>query len=278
MKPRFAVMGKPIDHSLSPLIHQYFAEQTGIALVYDKILIDVDQFEQQVRTFFDEGGRGLNITLPCKQKAFSMAYQTTSRSAQAKAANTLWMKSGKLHADNTDGIGLLRDIQRHVTIAGKTILLLGAGGAARGVLGTLLRANPKALTLVNRTFKTAKQLQSEFSKANVCAWDDLTTHAQQQTYDLVINATSASLDGDPLNLPLALLASKPFCYDLAYRKAGPTPFVAWAKDRGCEAMDGLGMLVEQAAEAFFIWHGVMPRTSELLSSDRLLGKKSIHGC
>lgn len=263
MKPRFAVMGNPIHHSLSPQIHQQFAAQTGLTLTYDKILVDLDQFEHQVKTFFEEGGQGLNITLPCKQKAFAMAQEVTPRAAQAKAANTLWMKLGKLCADNTDGIGLLRDIQRHVTIAGKTILMLGAGGAARGVLGGLLDANPKSVTLANRTLATAKQLQMDFSKIHVCDWNDLSNHVQQQSYDVVINATSASLAKDQLDLPKQLLASKPFCYDLAYQKEGPTAFVAWVRSNGCEAMDGIGMLIEQAAESFFIWHGVMPDTKPI---------------
>lgn len=265
MFERFAVMGDPIAHSLSPTIHQLFAEQTGRELIYEKIQIDLCHFEQQVRNFFGQGGKGLNITLPCKQRAFAMSAKQTVRCGQAGAANTLWMQAGDLYADNTDGVGLLRDISRHVELANKKILLLGAGGAARGVIGPLLAIHPQQLTIVNRTPEKMYVLQKDFPAASCCSFTDLAMQLKIDSYDVIINATSASLMGGDLALPLALMATKPFCYDLAYNKMAATGFVEWARNTGCEAFDGLGMLVEQAAEAFFIWHGVMPDTTPILN-------------
>jgi shikimate dehydrogenase len=253
-------MGNPISHSLSPVIHQLFAQQTGITLTYEKIRIDINQFEQQVTDFFAQGGKGLNITLPCKQRAFSMSAEVTPRCLAARAANTLWMQEGRLHADNTDGVGLLRDLSRHISISDKHILLLGAGGAARGILGPLLAAGSAQLTIVNRTPEKAQALQRDFPQAQYCIFADL----EGKSYDLVINATSASLDDESLALPDSLMVTKPLCYDLTYSNNKPTTFVAWARAQGCNAMDGLGMLVEQAAEAFFIWHHVMPNTALVL--------------
>ena len=261
----YAVMGFPVAHSLSPTIHQLFAEQTGRTVLYEKIQIDLPRFEQQVSEFFSQGGKGLNITLPCKQRAFAMGERVTARCLEAQAANTLWMKAGRLHADNTDGVGLLRDLSRYVHVAGKNILLVGAGGAARGVLGPLLAADPARLTITNRTAETERELQSHFPRAYCCTFADLPIHVEETFYDVVINATSASLDGQTLALPEALMAVKPFCYDLAYAKSEATAFVASARAHGCAAADGLGMLVEQAAEAFFIWHGVMPDTVPVLN-------------
>ena len=262
MPEKYAVMGNPISHSLSPLIHQLFAKQTGLTLTYEKIQIDLPRFEQQVSEFFTQGGKGLNITLPCKQQAFTISQKRTSRCLEASAANTLWMQEGYLYADNTDGIGLLRDLNRHVNIRDKKILLLGAGGAARGILGPLLAAYPAQLTIANRTLKKAQILQQDFPKTNYCTFDDL----KHKQYDIIINATSASLDGKNLELPEQLMSTQPFCYDLAYKKNQPTAFVAWAKRYDCRAIDGLGMLIEQAAEAFFIWHGIMPNTAAIVES------------
>ena len=261
---RYAVMGNPVAHSLSPRIHQLFARQTGIQLTYEKILVDIAGFEQQVENFFAKKGCGLNITLPFKQRAFAMSEKVSDRGVVAKAVNTLWMHEGRLHADNTDGVGLIKDLSRHVNVAGKAILLLGAGGAARGVLGPLLDAKPKRLTIVNRTAEKAHALQLDFLSANCCTVVDLAAHLETVSYDVVINATSASFQDSALNLPISLLIKAPFCYDLAYHENEETAFVLWARRFGCEAYDGLGMLVEQAAEAFFIWHGVMPDTAPIL--------------
>ncbi|CDZ75956.1 Shikimate dehydrogenase [Legionella massiliensis] len=260
MLKRFAVMGNPIAHSLSPFIHQRFAEQAGIALSYEKILVPDTLFESQVLDFFAGDGKGLNITLPFKQRAFAMAEGITARCKLAKAANTLWLSEGKLQADNTDGIGLIRDLASYGELAGKQVLLLGAGGAARGIIGPLLAAELAGLTLVNRNEEKAKALQTEFTQLKISRLAELKTE-----YDLIINATSASLAADSLALPQSLLKSTTLCYDLAYSKTGATAFVAWAVEQGVQAADGLGMLVEQAAEAFLIWHGVRPDARAVLT-------------
>lgn len=266
---RYAVMGNPIDHSLSPVIHQLFAKQTGRSLIYEKMLIDLPQFESQVRLFFSTGGKGLNITLPCKSRAFAMAEARSPRCLEAKAANTLWMHNGTLHADNTDGVGLLRDLSRTIDLAGKAILVLGAGGAARGILAPLLAANLSKLTIVNRTLEKALAVQMDFPAVTIGTLADLPLYAAQESFDVIINATSASLDSQNLSLPETLLSTHPLCYDLAYSKNGTTPFVTWARAKGAVAQDGLGMLVEQAAEAFFIWHGMRPATEPVVATLKL---------
>lgn len=263
MSNRFAVIGSPIMHSLSPIIHQHFAKQTNLHLTYEKIKGDDQNFEQQVSDFFICGGKGLNITLPFKQRAFAMAESTTSRCQLAGAANTLWMKENQLCADNTDGIGLTRDLIRYIKLQGKNILILGAGGAVRGIINPLLETKPASLVVANRTKEKAMELQAVFPQIK-CA--DLTNLSG--AFDLIINATSASLEGKSVLLPVACLSKKPFCYDLAYKQNEDTTFVHEAKTFGCEAVDGMGMLVEQAAEAFSIWHGVMPLVKPVLRSLR----------
>lgn len=264
MLNRYAVMGDPIAHSLSPAIHQWFANQTGQVLTYEKISMDPAYFEQYVVAFFAEGGKGLNVTMPFKERAFAMSDQVSTRCKQARAANTLWMESGQLHADNTDGLGFVRDIQHYVTLLGRRILVLGAGGAVRGILGPVLDACPASLTIVNRTPEKAHALQHDFPVIDICSLQRLET----KSYDLIINATARYFDGESLALPKALMREKPFCYDLAYQETGITAFVAWARGLGCQAEDGLGMLVEQAAEAFSLWHGVMPETKGVLNHFR----------
>ena len=261
---RYAVMGHPVAHSLSPVIHQWFAEQVGCQFSYEKIQIDLSRFEEQVVDFFHQGGMGLNITLPCKERAFAMSAEASMRAKEAQAANTLWMASGSLYADNTDGVGLLRDIRRYVSLAGKRILLLGAGGAARGILGPLLMEHPATLLLCNRTIVRAKALQRLFPSITICTLAELSQRAPTNSFDVVINATAAQFS-DPLTvLPSVIMATRPFCYDLSYRLEEATAFVAWARSVDCTAVDGLGMLVEQAAESFYIWHGIMPDTMAVL--------------
>ncbi|MFI4962610.1 MAG: shikimate dehydrogenase [Legionellales bacterium] len=255
---RFAVIGNPIEHSLSPVIHQYFAQQVPINLTYEKIKGYETTFDQQVSDFFASSGKGLNVTVPFKQRAYDLATKTTPRCEQAQAANTLWMDQGHLWADNTDGIGLLRDLSRHISLPGKRILILGAGGAARGILNPLLEAQPTSLALANRSLQKAATLLVDFPQISC-----LDLRQLRAEYDLIINATSASLKGALIQIPEHCLSNKPFCYDLAYQMTKPTAFVAYAKSQGCEAIDGLGMLIEQAAEAFFIWNGFMPRTDSL---------------
>ena len=264
MMPRYAVMGYPIAHSLSPTIHHLFAEQTGKTVLYEKIEIDLPHFEQQVMDFFAQGGMGLNITLPCKERAFAMSDDKSGRCLKAGAANTLWMKNARLQADNTDGIGLIRALQRHVELPQKTILVIGAGGAVRGILGPLLENRPQTLVVANRTIEKALALQQHFPKMSICSLDNLSHHPACGQFDLIINATSASLGEQSVALPEAILANKPFCYDLAYNRHQDTAFIEWVKSQGCAARDGIGMLVEQAAEAFFIWHGIMPDAKSVL--------------
>lgn len=259
MLQNFAVVGNPIDHSLSPVIHQLFAKQTNIHLTYQKIKADECGFEQELVDFFTQGGKGLNITSPFKQRAFAMAQQTTSRCKLAGAANTLWMHEGLLYADNTDGIGLIRDLNQHISLPGKRVLIVGAGGAARGIIHPLLAANPAVLMVANRTVAKAEEITQMFPLVQCIGIDELNV-----AFDLVINATSASLTGEFIALPPPCLSQEPLCYDLSYTQQGSTAFVRYAQDRGCEAVDGLGMLVEQAAEAFSIWHGVMPETKTVL--------------
>jgi shikimate dehydrogenase len=257
---RFAVIGLPIAHSLSPVIHQYFAQQTKLVLTYEKIKGDEHSFEQQVSDFFASGGKGLNVTLPFKQRSFILAKKVSTRCKKAGAANTLWVHDGQLWADNTDGIGLIRDLARYIDVVGKKILLLGAGGAARGIIAPLLAANPSSLVIANRTLEKAQHLREEFPQIRCIALSRI-----DESFDLVLNATSASIAGEVFKLPEICLLQQPLCYDLAYALNQDTPFVAYCKSRGCQALDGLGMLVEQAAESFYIWNGVMPMTEPVLN-------------
>lgn len=263
MAHRFAVIGNPIEHSLSPQIHQQFALQLSISLSYEKIQGNDPGFETQVLDFFKYGGRGLNVTLPFKQRAFALAQHFSARCSSAGAANTLVMKENQLYADNTDGVGLIRDLSRVVELQNKDILILGAGGAARGIIYPLLDMQPTSLTLVNRTIEKAELLQKEFPQIKISSFAHL-----EGSFDVIINATSASLDGNLLTLPDDIMAQTPFCYDLAYNLQKMTSFVRYASNLGCKAADGLGMLVEQAAEAFYLWHGIMPLTAPVLQNLR----------
>lgn len=251
---QYAVMGNPIAHSLSPGIHQQFADSVGLTMSYDKLLVE-DNFEHQVLHFFKTGGSGLNITSPYKEQAYRLSDVQTPRCMDAKSANTLWMHEGLLHADNTDGIGLYRSLQKRLTLSHARILIIGAGGAARGIIQPLLNLNAE-ITLVNRTYEKAHELQHLFSDTiAVIDFDD-----KSCAFDLILNASSFNLDIS--TLPDVWLKNKPLCYDLAYHHSGVTPFVAWARHHGCEAQDGYDMLVEQAAEAFFVWHGVRPQSKK----------------
>jgi len=253
---RFMVMGAPIAHSLSPMIHTQFATQTGRDVLYETCLLDETRFEQQVHEFFASGGAGLNITSPGKERAFAMAEVKTQRCLAAGAANTLMMNAaGQLCADNTDGVGLVRDLNhKGMTLVGARILVLGAGGAARGILPALLDEDPAEIVVANRTASRARALVQALAsyKLSYMPFDAVTG-----PYDLILNATSSMSRG----LSAGSSASgHPLCYDLNYDASGVTPFVVWAKSAGYAAVDGFGMLVEQAAEAFFVWHGVRPET------------------
>lgn len=276
MPDRYAVMGNPIAHSKSPLIHAQFAKQTGESLVYEAICVPPGGFVQAVSDFQAAGGLGLNVTLPYKEEAFALAEVRSLRAEQAAAVNTLWFeKNGRRHGDNTDGIGLIRDLCRNqgISLTGKRVLLLGAGGAARGVVGPLLQARPRHLVCANRTGSRARQLAAHFVEQGAVQARSL-AQLEDLEFEIIINATSASLTGEAPALPAGVLLPGGACYDLAYGDE-PTPFVLWGRAHGAaKSVDGLGMLVEQAAESFYRWRGVRPSTApviEALRGSRELG-------
>jgi shikimate dehydrogenase len=260
---QFAVFGHPIGHSLSPRIHDAFARQFGIELSYRTIDAAPADFVAAVRRFFDEGGRGANVTLPHKAAAFALAVRRSEAAMRSGSANVLTRQAdGELAAHNTDGAGMLRDItERHsVDLRGHTALLLGAGGAAQGVAWTLLDAGVQTLTIVNRSPEAADVLADAIgdpARAHTRYWKDL---ADIGSYDLIVHATSAGVLGTALQLPFSLVGARALCYDLSYGAAA-AGFLAWAKAAGARyAFDGLGMLVETAADAFELWHGKRPDT------------------
>lgn len=264
----YAIVGNPVAHSKSPVLHALFAEQTGERLVYERILAPTDQFAPTVRTFFARGGKGLNVTVPFKLEAFRLAGRRTPRAESAGAVNTLWMSGGVLHGDNTDGIGLVRDLTHNlqVPIEDRRVLLVGAGGAARGVLRPLLEAEPTELVIVNRTRMRADELAEQGAAFGPTRAVDFLHIAG--AFDLVINATSSSLSGDIPPLPPHVFAPGALAYDLMYADK-PTLFMEYAQTLGAaHAADGLGMLVEQAAEAFFVWRGKRPQTAHVIEELR----------
>lgn len=270
---RYAVLGHPIKHSKSPRIHQIFAEQTGQNLSYSAQEVLPEHFQDAVTEFFAQGGKGLNCTVPLKELAWAFASQKTPRAQLSKAVNTLKLEQdGSILGDNTDGIGLVTDLTLNhgIALADKRVLILGAGGASRGIIGPLLEQKPQSLIVANRTIDKALGLAEEFQTIAPVAGCGFAELAGQQ-FDLILNATSASLSSELPPLPPALLAENGVCYDLAYGNE-PTPFVRWGRDQhAIKSLDGLGMLVEQAAEAFFIWRGVRPETQAviaLLNSER----------
>ncbi|OPX55718.1 shikimate dehydrogenase [Oceanospirillum multiglobuliferum] len=270
MTDRYAVFGNPIAHSKSPAIHQRFAEQTQQALTYEALLAPVDQFAESFQQFLQQQGRGANVTVPFKQEAFALAEQLTPRAQRAGAVNTLWQDAqGVVHGDTTDGIGLVRDLihNHNLSLKDKRILILGAGGAVRGVIEPILAEHPAQLVIANRTLSKAQELVplfAEFGSISACGFDEL----EGQQFDLVINGTAASLAGELPPLPDQLLAQGAACYDMMYGKA-QTVFNRWAVAHGAvQAIDGLGMLVEQAAEAFQIWRGVKPNTQLVIAELR----------
>jgi len=267
---RYAVMGHPIAHSKSPFIHAAFAAQTGERLRYDAICVAPGTFSEAVAEFQNAGGRGLNVTLPFKQEAFAVADVASERATQAGAANTLCFDpAGKRRADNTDGIGLVRDLRDNhgIELEGRRLLLLGAGGAARGVVAPLLAAGPQSLVIANRTHGRAVDLAYRFRAIGPVSALALEA-VEGREFDLLINATSASLQNQVPGIPASVVAQGGCCYDMMYA-AEATPFMRWARDSlaGC-SVDGTGMLVEQAAEAFFLWRGIRPRTQEVIAALR----------
>lgn len=264
MSDRYAVVGNPIGHSLSPRIHALFAAQCGQDMRYEALLAPLDGFATTVREFMAAGGRGLNVTVPFKEEAFRLSARLSERARAAGAVNTLSFAAGDILGDNTDGAGLVRDITANLgwPIAGRRVLLLGAGGAARGVILPLLGEAPAALTVANRTAVKAEQLAAAFPGIRGCGLADLAG----QSFDLVINATSAGLSETELPLPQGLFAPGCLAYEMVYGKQ--TPFLRRAAVAGARTADGLGMLVEQAAEAFRIWRGLLPDTAPVLAALR----------
>lgn len=266
---RYAVMGNPIAHSRSPRIHSLFAAQTGQTLVYDAMLVEPGAFDQAVRTFVQQGGRGLNVTVPFKQDAWRLCDRRSPRAERAGAVNTIVVEDDDLYGDNTDGVGLLRDLRDNhgVALAGARILVLGAGGAVRGVLEPLLQQGPQRLVIANRTAARAEELAARFRELGSVSGGGFETLRGAQ-FDLVINGTAASIAGDVPPLPPGVLADDCACYDMMYGPE-PTAFMNWARQAGAAVvLDGLGMLVEQAAESFRLWRGVQPRTAPVIETLR----------
>ncbi len=266
MTDRYAVIGNPIAHSKSPLIHAEFAKQTRQDMSYKALLAPLDGFAKEVSAFRKQGGRGMNVSLPFKLEAFALATEKSPRALDAGAVNMLKFSANNVFGDNTDGVGLTRDITQNlgISICDKRVLLIGAGGAALGVIYPLLQEGPLGLTIVNRTFEKARRLimryfQISFFKRTqlaALAFAELPGHS----FDIVINASSASVKNEALPLPADLFARGSLAYEMMYGM-GRTPFLKFAREDGAaKTCDGLGMLVEQAAESFYLWRGVRPDT------------------
>jgi shikimate dehydrogenase len=269
MTDLYAVFGNPINHSKSPHIHRQFAEQTGQDMHYTKQLVNEGEFEQTVQEFFAQGGKGLNITVPFKLNAFDFVQKRTARAERAGAVNTLALLSdGTLLGDNTDGIGMIHDMHNlGWELEGKRVLILGAGGAVRGILQPLLEEKPAQVVIANRTHSKAEELAKNFhdlGDVQAKSFEQL----QGEVFDLVINGTSASMQGELPPLPDNLLSANACCYDMMYGSE-PTIFLRWAKERGAtQAADGLGMLIGQAAEAFYLWRQIRPEVVPVITAMR----------
>ena len=272
-KDHYAVFGHPINHSKSPRIHQLFAEQTQQSLSYTAQDVPAESFNSAIDAFFKQGGNGLNCTVPLKELAWQRVDSLSKRAQFSKAVNTIALQDdGTLLGDNTDGLGLVADltINHAIPLLNSRILILGAGGASRGIIEPLMEQSPSLIVIANRTVEKAITLSTEFSQLGEISGSGYDAIKNRQ-FDLILNATSASLTGELPPLADTILAKNGCCYDLAYGNQ-PTPFVNWGRSHGAEkSLDGLGMLVEQAAEAFYIWRGIRPETSdilELLNSER----------
>ena len=270
----YCVMGHPVAHSRSPWIHQRFAALTDQTLDYERQLVPLDGFAQAVQQFAQAGGRGCNVTVPFKHEAAQCADSCSPRVHLAGAANTLVLAQGRIHADNTDGLGLVADITRNagVPLAGRDVLLVGAGGAGAGVLGPLLEQGPRSLVVANRTLARAQALvQSHLELAALQKTKLLALDLQglEHDFDLIINATASSLEGAGVPVPAQVLRPGCLAYDMMYGPAAQG-FLHWATQHGAQARDGLGMLVEQAAEAFALWRGVRPPAAQVLAELRAL--------
>ncbi|MGQ0658738.1 MAG: shikimate dehydrogenase [Chromatiales bacterium] len=266
----YCVIGNPVAHSLSPAIHAAFARQTGQQIAYRAVQVPVEGFAEAVTTFQRLGGRGANVTLPFKHAAWQIARRRSERAEVAGAVNTLWFNdSGEVCGDNTDGVGLVRDliVNLGVRLDGRDLLVLGAGGAARGVIPALLAHSPRRLVIANRTVTRGEALAAHFATLGDVEGVGFPGLPGRQ-FDGIINATSASLNGEVPPLARGVVRTDGWCYDMMYGQ-GPTAFVRWAREAGAkQAEDGLGMLVEQAAESFLIWRGVRPETGPVMASLR----------
>jgi shikimate dehydrogenase len=263
---RYGVMGYPVSHSRSPLIHRLFALQTGQDLQYELLQVSPDKLETAIHQFQRTGGKGLNITLPHKAAVAKLIDQMSDRAKTAGAVNTLTFRDDEIHGDNTDGVGLLRDltINLGLKLNNANILILGAGGATRGIVAPLLETHASSLCIANRTLGRAVALVDQFKDMGPVSSCRFSEVPVTEPYDLVINATSASVNGEIPPYPEAVISAATFCYDLSY-SLNPTPFVVWAREHGCaQSVMGWGMLVEQAAESFHIWRDVMPDTAPVL--------------
>lgn len=261
MPDKYAVVGNPIAHSKSPQIHQAFAAATGQSMSYERLLAPLDGFASVIEAFAREGGMGCNVTMPFKQEAFAISHVLAPRAELAGAVNTLSRCGAHWHGDNTDGAGIVRDLLRNLRVAleGATVLILGAGGATRGVLGPMLAENPARICVANRTLSRAEEIVCLFAHAGrVHATQP---HAIDERFDVVINATPWDEGGDERGWPGTIFERGSLAYDMVYADR-PTPFMRWAREHGAaRAADGLGMLIEQAAESFLIWRGVRPDTA-----------------
>jgi shikimate dehydrogenase len=260
MGDRYALIGNPVAHSKSPLIHAAFARETSQDLEYGLIEAPLEGFAATVERFRAAGGKGLNVTLPFKQDAFALCRRVSERARIAQAVNTLVLETG--FGDNTDGIGLVRDLSQNLSYEFRLVLLLGAGGAAQGVIGALLEAGAERVVIANRTLSRAQALAKRFPGASGCDYASLPA----EPFDLIVNATSAGLAGEAPPIPPSLFNASVLAYDMGYGRE--TPFMAAARRAGARACDGFGMLVEQAAESFFVWRGVRPRTAPVLEKLR----------
>ena len=269
MTDQYAVIGNPVAHSKSPAIHAEFARQTGQDLAYSTLFAPLDGFVATVMAFRDGGGKGLNVTLPFKHEAWRLAGELDALARQAGAVNTLKFGNGKITGFNTDGIGLVRDLQKNLSceLKGTDILLMGAGGASYGVVEPLLRERPRRLVIANRTTDKAHALGAHFDSLRTLAEAGLSASSYDalagSRFDLIINATSAGLANAMPPLPPDILTADALAYDMVYGVA--TPFLQYAKEKGVRVADGTGMLVEQAAESFFIWRGVRPQTAGVIA-------------
>lgn len=263
MSDRYVVIGNPVAHSKSPEIHAAFARATGQDMEYGRLEAPLDAFAATVERWRRDGGKGANVTLPFKHEAFRLCAQVSARARLAQAVNTMRFEDS--FGDNTDGVGLVRDLTQHLQVAlkGKHVVLLGAGGAAQGVIGALLEAGVVRLAVANRTVAKARALAERFPGITACGYEELAG----ERFDVIVNATSAGLSGEAPAVPPHVLRGARLAYDMVYGR--DTPFLAAARHAGVRAADGLGMLVEQAAESFFLWRGVRPATRPVL--DKLRG-------